>query len=201
MALRALKATSTEIVEEELEYKWYIINTYTSMENRVKKNIEIRAKNLDLRTKIVQVLVPTLDSSTVKNGRHVTLRDKMFPGYILVYMQLTNDAYECVRGTTGVVGFVSTVDNPEIKVIDKYVPITLSEDEITRILDHVVNPTKTIVLNFEVGTWVQVIDGPLDGYMGLIERINTGNGTLNLRMEIMGAMGSTQVPVSSVEKI
>ena len=132
MALRPLRATSIpkEAVEEEIEYKWYIINTYTSMENRVKKNIEIRAKNLDLITKVVQVLVPTEESVIMIGGRRQTQREKLYPGYLLVYMQLDNETYDCIKGTTGVASFVSTVDNPWVKEIDKYVPTTLTDEEI-----------------------------------------------------------------------
>ena len=198
MPLRPLRAIS---VKEEMDYKWYIVGTYTAMENRVKKNIEIRAKNLDLGTKIVQVLVPTQDTVVVKNGERKTQRDKMFPTYILIYMQLDQDTYSCVKDTTGVTSFVTIVDNPEVTVSDKFVPSTLNAEEMDLILQYVQTPTEDLELNFSIGDIIEVIGGPLDTRHGTIKRINSPRGSLTVSLEIMGSEVLTTVPAISVQKV
>ena len=198
MPLRPLRAIS---VKEEMDYKWYIVGTYTAMENRVKKNIEIRAKNLDLGTKIVQVLVPTQDTVVVKNGERKTQRDKMFPTYILIYMQLDQDTYSCVKDTTGVTSFVTIVDNPEVEVSDKFVPSTLNAEEMDLILQYVQTPTEDLELNFSIGDIIEVIGGPLDTRHGTIKRINSPRGSLTVSLEIMGSEVLTTVPAISVQKV
>ena len=198
MPLRPLRAIS---VKEEMDYKWYIVGTYTAMENRVKKNIEIRAKNLDLGTKIVQVLVPTQDTVVVKNGERKTQRDKMFPTYILIYMQLDQDTYSCVKDTTGVTSFVTIVDNPEVAVSDKFVPSTLNAEEMDLILQYVQTPTEDLELNFSIGDIIEVIGGPLDTRHGTIKRINSPRGSLTVSLEIMGSEVLTTVPAISVQKV
>jgi len=196
MPLQPLRAVSTQV---EQEYKWYIIGTYTSMENRVKKNIEIRAKNLDLGNKLIQVLVPTQETSVIKNGEPKVDREKMFPGYILVYMQLDQYTYDCVKETTGVTSFVTIVDNPEVKVSDKFVPSTLSGDEIDLILQYIQSPTKDLDINLSIGDLVEVRGGPMDGKQGPIKRINKSGGSIVISLNVMDSEILTTVPIISVQ--
>ena len=193
MALRPLRAVNKEAPEQD--YKWYIIGTYTAMENRVKKNIEIRAKNLDLGTRIIQVLVPTQETAVIKNGERKVDREKMFPGYVLVYMQLDQYTYDCVKETTGVTSFVTIVDNPEVKVSEKFVPSTLSGDEIDLILQYVQSPTKDVDLNLNIGDVVEVRGGPLDGKQGPIKRINKSTGSLTISLDILGSEILTTITI------
>jgi transcriptional antiterminator NusG len=198
MSLRPLRAVNTEL---EQEYKWYIVGTYTAMESRVKKNIEIRAKNMDLGTKIVQVLVPTQESIVIKNGERKVQRSKLFPSYILIYMQLDQHTYNCVKETTGITSFVTIVDNPEVKVSEGFVPSTLSEDEMDLILQYVQSPTKNLELNFSIGDMVEIIGGPMDQKRGPIERINRSKESLTISLEIMESDILTEVPAISVLKV
>jgi len=199
MPLKPLVPVILEPQEEP--FNWYIINTYHTLENRVKKNIEIRAKNMDLRSKIVQVLVPTEETVLYKEGRKVTQREKLFPGYMIVYMQMDQDTYNCVQGTTGVSSFVTAVENVQVTINDKFVPVTLTEEEMEKILKHVQDPTRDLELEFEIGEWVRIIDGPMDGTTGSVAKINSSNGSLSIKLTMMGTEVLTQVPAISVEKV
>ena len=199
MPLEPLVPVRLEPKEEP--FNWYIINTYHTLENRVKKNIEIRAKNMDLRSKIVQVLVPTEESIIHKGGKKVTQREKLFPGYMIVYMQMDQDTYNCIQGTTGVTSFVTAVENVEVTINDKFVPITLTEEEMAKILKHVQDPTRDLELEFEIGQLVQIVDGPMDGTTAAVSKINNSNGSLTLKLTMMGTEVLTQVPAISVQKV
>jgi len=202
MPLRPLKTVAVETdTEKEPEYKWYIINTYHTLENRVKKNIEIRSKNLDLSSKIVQVLVPTSEQVVYKKGKTVVERQKLYPGYLLVYMQLDQSTFECIQGTTGVASFVTSVHNDYFQVTDKFVPITLSEEEIETILDHVRDSTRDLDLEFSIGQSVTIMEGAMDGVQGKIQRVNSSKGSLSILVELMGTRVLTEVPAMLVEKM
>jgi len=199
MPLRPLVPVRLEPKEEP--FNWYIINTYHTLENRVKKNIEIRAQNMDLRSKLVQVLVPTEELVVYKNGKKVTQREKLFPGYMIVYMQMNQDTYNCVQGTTGVSSFVTAVENVEVTINDKFVPVTLTEEEIDKILKYVQDPTRDLELEYHIGDWVQIIEGPMENTTASVTGINSSNGTLSLKFTMMGTEVSTQVPAILVEKV
>ena len=202
MSLRPLRTISDEDkTEKEPEYKWYIINTYHTLENRVKKNIEIRSKNLDLSSKIVQVLVPTEEQVVYKNGKTVVQRQKLYPGYLLIYMQLDNDTFECIQGTTGVASFVTSVHNDYFQVTDKFVPVTLSEEEIDRILDYVRDSTRDLDLEFSQKDIVTIMEGPMNGLQGEVQRVNSSKSTLSILVDLMGTKVLTEVPAMLVEKM
>lgn len=202
MSLRPLRIISDEDkTEKEPEYKWYIINTYHTLENRVKKNIEIRSKNLDLSSKIVQVLVPTEEQVVYKNGKTVVQRQKLYPGYLLIYMQLDNDTFECIQGTTGVASFVTSVHNDYFQVTDKFVPVTLSEEEIDRILDYVRDSTRDLDLEFSQKDIVTIMEGPMNGLQGEVQRVNSSKSTLSILVDLMGTKVLTEVPAMLVEKM
>jgi len=202
MPLRPLRTVTAKTeVEIEPEYKWYIINTYHTLENRVKKNIEIRSKNLDLSSKIVQVLVPTAEQVVYKKGKTVVERQKLYPGYLLVYMQLDQKTYECITGTTGVSSFVTSVHNDYFQVTDEFIPITLSEEEIERVLDHVRDSTRDLDLEFSTGQSVTIMEGSMIGVQGEIQRINSSKESLSILVELMGTKVLTEVPAMLVERM
>jgi len=198
--LRTVLAIKTE-EEKEPEYNWYIINTYHTLENRVKKNIEIRSKNLNLNSKIVQVLVPTAEKVIYKEGRRTVHRQKLFPGYLLIYMQLENATFECVQGTTGVASFVTSVHNDYFQVTDEFNPIVLTEEEINNILDHVRSASRDLEKDYNTGDFVTIMEGPMDGLQGEIKRINNPKNSFTILVELMGTKVLTEVPAILVERV
>ena len=101
---------------------WYVVHSYAGYENKVKTNLETRITSLDMEEFIYEVQVPTRDEVEIKNGRKVTVPNKVFPGYILVRMELTPESYSCVRNTPGVTGFVGATDRA-----DRPAPLSLDE--------------------------------------------------------------------------
>src|SRR6201991_2172780 len=137
---------------------WYVVHSYAGYENKVKTNLETRITSLDMEEFIFQVEVPTREEVEVKNGKRLQVQNKVFPGYILVRMELTPESYSCVRNTPGVTGFVGATDRADR-------PAPLSLDEVLKWLAPAATTEKTKakpeikVLDFEVGDSVTVTDG------------------------------------------
>ena len=180
-----------------IEYNWYIVSTVTSGEDKVKKNIEIRAKNLNLEEKIVQVLVPTEEQVIVRSGKRRVRREKLFPGYILVYMQLETSTYLCVRESPGVTGFI-TGENPDFQDSDQFTPITLSHEETARIISHVQEVSKKAEIAFQKGEVVTIIGGPMDGFTGRVVSANQAKGSVVVSVSLMGREVNTEVPADQL---
>ena len=135
---------------------WYVVHSYAGYENRVKTNLETRIATLDMEEFIYQVEVPTREEVEVRNGKRQHVQNKVFPGYILVRMELTPESYSCVRNTPGVTGFVGSTDRADR-------PAPLSLDEVIKWLAPAATADKKVraevkVLDFEVGNSVTVID-------------------------------------------
>ena len=180
-----------------IEYNWYIVSTVTSGEDKVKKNIEIRAKNLNLEDKIVQVLVPTEEQVIVRSGKRRVRREKLFPGYILVYMQLETSTYLCVRESPGVTGFI-TGENPDFQDSDQFTPITLSHEETAKIISHVQEVSKKVGVTFQKGEVVTIIGGPMDGFTGRVVSANQAKGSVVVSVSLMGREVNTEVPADQL---
>ena len=138
---------------------WYVVHSYAGYENKVKANLETRITSLDMEEYIFQVEVPTREEIEVKNGKRTQVQNKVFPGYLLVRMDLTPESYSCVRNTPGVTGFVGSTDRADR-------PAPLSLDEVLKWLLPSVEqagPKKAKpevrVVDFEVGDSVTVTDG------------------------------------------
>ena len=180
-----------------IEYNWYIVSTVGSSEDKVKKNIEIRAKNLDLQEKVVQVLVPTEEQVIVRDGKRRIRREKLFPGYILIYMQLETSTYLCVRDSPGVTGFI-TGENPDFADSDKFTPITLSHEETARIISHVQNIAKKAETSFQKNEIVTIVGGPMDGFTGRVVSTNPAKGSVVVSVSLMGREVNTEVPADQL---
>ena len=149
---------------------WYVVHSYAGYENKVKTNLETRITSLDMEEFIFQVEVPTREEVEVKNGKRQQVQNKVFPGYILVRMELTPESYSCVRNTPGVTGFVGSTDRADR-------PAPLSLDEVLKWLAPAVQVDKKAkpevkVLDFEVGNSVTVIDGAFASLPATISEIN-----------------------------
>jgi len=148
---------------------WYVVHSYAGYENKVKTNLETRISSLDMEDFIYQVEVPTREEIEVKNGKRLQVQNKVFPGYILVRMELTPESYSCVRNTPGVTGFVGATDRADR-------PAPLSLDEVLKWLAPAVQQEKkgkpeVKVLDFEVGDSVTVTDGAFASLPATISEI------------------------------
>ena len=154
------------------EAKWYVVHTYSGHENKVKVNIEKIVENRGMQDLILDVIVPTEDRVEVKEGQRKVKTRKMFPGYVLVKMIVTNESWYLVRNTQGVTGFVGHGSDP----------IPLTSDEVRRM-----GIEKVLVsIDVAVGDTVKVIDGPFDNFMGVIEEINMEKQIMKVLISMFG---------------
>jgi transcriptional antiterminator NusG len=179
---------------------WFVVHSYAGYENKVKTNLETRITSLDMEDYIFQVEVPTREEVEVKNGKRQQVQNKVFPGYILVRMDLTPESYSCVRNTPGVTGFVGSTDRADR-------PAPLSLDEVLKWLAPAVQETKkgakpeVRVLDFEVGDSVTVIDGPFASLPATVSEINADRQMLKALVSIFGRETPVELSFSQVSKI
>jgi transcription termination/antitermination protein NusG len=178
---------------------WYVVHSYAGYENKVKANLETRITSLDMEEYIYQVEVPTREEVEVKNGKRLQVQNKVFPGYILVRMELTPESYSCVRNTPGVTGFVGATDRADR-------PAPLSLDEVIKWLAPAVVTEKKAkpevkVLDFEVGDSVTVTDGAFASLPATISEINADQQKLKVLVSIFGRETPVELNFNQVAKI
>jgi transcription termination/antitermination protein NusG len=178
---------------------WYVVHSYAGYENKVKTNLETRISSLDMEEFIFQVEVPTREEVEIKNGKRTPVQNKVFPGYILVRMDLTPESYSCVRNTPGVTGFVGSTDRADR-------PAPLSLDEVLKWLAPAVQVDKKVkpevkVLDFEVGNSVTVTDGAFASLPATISEINADQQKLKVLVSIFGRETPVELNFNQVAKI
>ncbi|WFE62400.1 transcription termination/antitermination protein NusG [Micromonospora sp. WMMD714] len=179
---------------------WYVVHSYAGYENKVKTNLETRIISLDMEEYIYQVEVPTREEVEVKNGKRSQIQAKVFPGYILVRMELTAESYSCVRNTPGVTGFVGATDRADR-------PAPLSLDEVIKWLAPAVETEQKKakpeirVLDFEVGDSVTVTDGAFASLPATISEINADQQKLKVLVSIFGRETPVELNFNQVAKI
>ena len=178
---------------------WFVVHSYAGYENRVKTNLETRIATLDMEEYIYQVEVPTREEVEVRNGKRQHVQNKVFPGYILVRMELTPESYSCVRNTPGVTGFVGSTDRADR-------PAPLSLGEVLKWLAPAVTTDKKVraevkVLDFEVGNSVTVIDGPFASLPATISEINVDQQKLKALVSIFGRETPVELNFNQVSKV
>jgi transcriptional antiterminator NusG len=178
---------------------WYVVHSYAGYENKVKANLETRITSLDMEDYIFQVEVPTREEVEVKNGKRLQVQNKVFPGYILVRMDLTPESYSCVRNTPGVTGFVGATDR-----VDRPAPLSL--DEVLKWLAPAVEAEEKKakpeirVLDFEVGDSVTVTDGPFATLQATINEINPDSKKVKGLVEIFGRETPVELSFDQIQK-
>jgi transcription termination/antitermination protein NusG len=174
---------------------WYVVHSYAGYENRVKSNLETRITSLNMEDYIYQIEVPTEDVIEVKNGKRQQVTRKVFPGYILVRMDLTDESWAAVRNTPGVTGFVGQTSRPS----------PLSLDEVVRILAPAPEqrPVAEVpkLVDFEVGESVTVMDGPFATLPATINEINADAQKLKVLVSIFGRETPVELSFNQVQKI
>jgi len=169
------------------EAHWYVVHTYSGYENKVKANIDKAIENRHLEEQILEVRVPMQDVVELKNGAKKQVQKKMFPGYVLVKMIVTNESWYLVRNTQGVTGFVGHGSDP--------IPLTV--EEVRRMGIEKIY----IDLDVEVGDTVKVINGPFENFMGVVEEVNMEKQTLRARISMFGRDTPVELDFAQVDKI
>lgn len=167
--------------------RWYVVHTYSGHENKVKVNIEKMVENRNMQNLILEVVVPTENVIEVKDGQRKIKTRKMFPGYVIIKMIVTNESWYLVRNTQGVTGFVGHGSEP----------IPLTDEEVARMgIEKVF-----IELNVEVGEMVRVISGPFESFMGTVEDINPDKQVLTVKVSMFGRDTPVELEFAQVEKV
>ena len=149
--------------------RWYAIHTYSGYEENVSRNLKQRVESLDMEDKIFDVLVPTETKIKIKNGKRTTIREKIFPGYVLINMIVNDDSWYVVRNTPNVTGFVGSGNIP--------VPVTPEEFGIIEKRTGAMEPKFKI--EFKLGEHVVITSGPFANYDGMIDKIDQNNGVVH----------------------
>ena len=174
-----------------MEKQWFAIHTYSGYENKVKDNLEKRAKSMNMEDYIFRVLVPMEDEIQIKDGRKKIIQRKVFPGYVLVEMIMTDHSWYVVRNTSGVTGFVGAGNKP----------VPLHEHEVNALLQQMGVIENKFKVQFNVGENVRVKEGPFENLVGSVEEIYADKGKMKVSVSMFGRETPVEVEFSQVEKV
>ena len=175
----------------ESNKKWYVIHTYSGYENKVMANLERKVKSMGMENVINRILVPMEDEVDVKDGQKKVVKRKVFPGYVLVEMEVNDRSWYIVRNTPGVTGFVGSATKP----------IPLEPEEVKRILkSQGLEEAPRTRIEVEVGEQVRITSGPFEDFVAVITEINEEKGTLKGLINMFGRETSVEVDFSQIKK-
>lgn len=173
-------------------HKWYIVHAYSNFEKKVAETIRDQAKQHGLQERFSEILVPTEDVVEIRRGRKINAERKFFPGYVLVKMELTDEAYHLIKNTPKVTGFLGGQNKP----------MPVSEKEVQRIVgaieEGVERPKPTI--RFDLGEKVKVTDGPFASFDGVVESVDEDRARLRVSVSIFGRATPVDLEYGQVEK-
>jgi len=155
---------------------WYVVHTYSGYEETVKKNLEQRIESMDMEDKIFNVLIPTEKKIKIKNGKRHVVVEKIFPGYVFVEMELSDESWYVVRNTPNVTGFIGSGTTPT--------PVSPEEMEMLKKKMGMDVPKYNV--NFEIGDLVKITDGPFKDFEGNIDSIDSEKGKVKVLVSVFG---------------
>ena len=180
-----------DVIDQHPEAEWFVIHTYSGYENKVKANLEHRIASMDVADKIFQVVVPTEEEIEIKNGQRRTVQKKVFPGYVLVQMMLSDESWYVVRNTPGVTSFVGSGNKP----------IPLSTQEVRQILKQMEVEAPKARISYQRGQSVKVIDGPFAEFIGVVDDISLEKGKVWVLVSFFGRETRVELDFLQVEKL
>ena len=200
--LEGLEEPENQVFQEDLEeaddsvseetainpaVKWYVVHTYSGYENKVKANIEKVVENRNLQSEILDIVVPMEELIEIKDGRKKAIQRKIFPGYVLVKMEMTDESWYVVRNTRGVTGFVG----PGSK------PVPLSDEEVKAMGVDELLP----IVDYEIGDNVRVATGPLENFIGIVEDINMEKKKVRVLVSMFGRETPVELELVQIQKL
>ncbi len=174
--LAAKRAAEVGEQVESGEGHWYVLHTYSGYENKVKKTIESKVEARDLGERVYEIVVPTQEEIEIKQGQRHNVMKKVFPGYVLVRMELDEETWYELRNTPGVTGFVSSQNKP----------VQLTEEEAQNVLKGMTAEPPKVKIQFVTGDTVRIIDGPFADFRGEIDEINNEKGKIKVLVSFFG---------------
>lgn len=167
--------------------RWYVIHTYSGYENKVATNIEKMVENRRLQDLIFDVKIPTEKVVEIKDNKRKEIERKIFPGYVLVKMIVTDETWYIVRNTRGVTGFVGTTTKP----------VPLSQEEV----DKLGVETREITVDYNVGDSVKITDGPIAGFVGVVEEIDKEKQKVKVKVSMFGRETTAEIELGQATAI
>ncbi len=177
-----------------MEKNWYVIHTYSGYENKVKANLEKRVETMGMQDKIFRVIVPEEEETDIKNGKKKVVKKKVFPGYVIVEIVMTDDSWYVVRNTPGVTGFVGSSGGGSK-------PTPLLPEEVTNLLKQMGMTEKKVELDFELGETVKVNEGPFANFTGSIEEIDNAKAKVKVLVNMFGRDTPVELDFSQIDKL
>ena len=174
-------------IKENLEPRWYVVHTYSGYENKVKTDLEKTIKNRELEDYFFDIVVPMEEQIEIKDGKRKANLKKVFPGYVLIKMIVTEESWYIVRNTRGVTGFVGSGTDP--------IPLTNEE------IRNMGFETTIINVDYEVNDSVKVVNGPLSGFIGTVQEINKEKNKVKVMVSMFGRETPVELEFSQVEKV
>lgn len=186
----AEESTYAEAGQEEDGRAWYVVHCYSGYENKVRHNLEQRIETMGMKDKIFDVVVPTEEEIEVKEGKRRTVERRVFPGYILVNMVLTEESWYVVRNTPGVTGFVGMGNNPT----------PLRPEEVAQIIKRMEAEAPRIKVTFKSGERVRIVDGPFNDFRGTVSEIDMERAKVRVMVNFFGRETPVELDFLQVEK-
>lgn len=177
--------------QENPKARWYVVHAYSGHERKVGEALKQRAQTLRLTNKILTVLIPTQEKIQIRRGQRKTVREKIFPGYMLVNMEMTDDAWLAVRTTQGVTGFVGMSSKPT----------PLPKHEVEAIQKYMSQTTPQFKADFVEGEAVKIMDGPFADFLGTVDSIDEGKGQVKVLINIFGRETPVEMDFLQVQKV
>ncbi|MSR68307.1 transcription termination/antitermination protein NusG [Candidatus Saccharibacteria bacterium] len=175
----------------DLQKNWFVVHTYSGYEDQVADALRQRIDSLDMKDKIFDVIVPKEKQIEIKNGKRRTVERKIFPGYIMIEMVVTEESWFVVRNTPNVTGFVGTSTNPS----------PLSEDEVKSIQRRMGIDEPKYHIDFKIGEVVNITDGPFKGFDGQVSEIDEQKGKIKVLVSMFGRETPVELDSLQVKKI
>jgi transcriptional antiterminator NusG len=170
---------------------WYVIHCYSGYENKVRHNLEQRIESMGMKGKIFDVIVPTEEEIEVKDGKRRTVERRVFPGYILVQMIMSEDSWYVVRNTPGVTGFVGMGNTPT----------PLRPEEVAQILKRMEAESPKVKVTFKSGQKVRIVDGPFNDFIGTVAEIDMDRAKVRVMVSFFGRETPVELDFLQVEKV
>jgi transcription termination/antitermination protein NusG len=169
---------------------WYVVHCYSGQENKVRHNLEQRIETMGMKDRIFDIIIPTIEEIEVKDGKRRTVERRVYPGYLMVQMLLSEESWYVVRNTPGVTGFVGMGNTPT----------ALRTEEVGQILKRMETTTPTIRPTYKPGQKVRIIDGPFNEFVGTVEGIDMDRGKVRVLVSFFGRETPVELDFLQVEK-
>jgi transcriptional antiterminator NusG len=169
---------------------WYVVHCYSGQENKVRHNLEQRIETMSMKDQIFDIIIPTVEEIEVKEGKRRTVEKRVYPGYLMVQMILTEESWFVVRNTPGVTGFVGMGNTPT----------ALRSEEVAQILHRMETTTPTVRPTYKAGQKVRIVDGPFNEFVGTVDSIDMDRGKVRVLVSFFGRETPVELDFLQVEK-